>query len=77
MKTSLITRDGRLIARIINLAYQFGCSYSEISSRRSSGMYTATIELSGPPDALRRLDQKVITLIANEKEPNDEDVLRS
>jgi hypothetical protein len=69
-------RDGRLLARVINLAFQFGCSYTKMSSgRNDDGSLSATIELDGPPDALRRLNKKITALLLTEKEIIDENLL--
>jgi glycine cleavage system regulatory protein len=53
---SFETTDARLLARIINLAHRFGCSYTRLVAQRTGERYAATIELSGPADALRRLN---------------------
>jgi len=62
------TFDGRLLARIINLAHRFGCSYTEVTARRDGDRYAATIELCGPADALRRLDLQVRKLTTDIEE---------
>ena len=62
------TSDGRLLARIINLAHRFGCSYTRVSAQRDGNRYAATIELSGPADALRRLDLQVRKLTSDLEE---------
>ena len=68
MKTALTTRDGRLLARIINLAHRFGCSYSTLSAQHDGANSAATIELCGPADALRRLTLAINKLITDDKE---------
>lgn len=68
MKTIVTMRDGRLLARIINLAHRFGCSYSTLAAHHDGTHYAATIELTGPADALRRLALQVNKLITDDKE---------
>lgn len=66
MKTTVRTRDGRVVARVVNLVHQFGCAYTELIAQKNSDLYTATIHLNGPADALRRLQKKITTLTAHE-----------
>ena len=68
MRVELTTQDSRLVARLLNLAHRFGCSYSECSTSRNDVAYTAAIEFTGPPDALRRLRGQVTKLITDDKE---------
>lgn len=68
MKIALKTRDERLVARIINLAHRFGCSYDDLLARRHDDTYVAAIELTGPTDALRRLGAQINKLIDDDKE---------
>jgi hypothetical protein len=65
---TFLMNDGRLLARIINLAHRFGCSYSSVRARASDGRFRAAIELHGPEDALRRLQRQVNKLINDDKE---------
>jgi len=65
---SIDTVDGRLLARIINLTHRFGCSYTNLSARREGERYAATIELSGPVDALRRLTLQIRKLTTEHEE---------
>ena len=66
MKRTMLMRDPRMVARVINLAHQFDCSYTELFARKTARRYVARIELQGTHDALRRLDQKITALLANE-----------
>ena len=68
MKESFSVSDGRMIARIINLAHQFNCSYHEVTARRENGGFTATIDLIGADDALRRLKMKLTAILSCEGE---------
>lgn len=68
MKIALKTRDERLVARIINLAHRFGCSYDDLLARRRDDAYVAAIQLTGPADALRRLGPQINKLIDDDKE---------
>lgn len=64
MTISVVLRDQRLLARIINLAPRFGCSLSRIDARTSDELTLATFKLEGEDDALRRLDAKITQLAA-------------
>ena len=68
MTTTLTMRDGRLLARIINLAHRFGCTYTRVAAQQNGDAYAATIELHGPRDALRRLDLQLTKLLSDDKE---------
>ncbi len=68
MTHSIDTVDGRLLARIINLTHRFGCSYTNLSACREGERYAATIELSGPADALRRLALQIRKLTTEHEE---------
>ncbi len=61
-------RDPRLLARIINVAHRFGCDYTKLESTQNDGMYTATLDLAGPADALRRLQLHIAKLLHDDKE---------
>jgi len=67
MKADVKMRDGRLLARIINLAHRFGCSYTHVDAKAQSDGYIATIQLKGNPDALRRLSLQLNKLLADDK----------
>jgi glycine cleavage system regulatory protein len=69
MTHTIETFDPRLVARLINLAHRFGCSYTQLSAHRTGERYAATIEFSGPNDALERLTLQVRKL-ATEHEEN-------
>lgn len=68
MKIAIETRDERLLARIINLAHRFGCSYDHLFANRCGGAYVAAIALTGPADALRRLRSQITKLLNDDKE---------
>lgn len=67
MKRTMLVRDPRLVARVVNLAHQHGCGYTELRAAKVRDYYRATIELEGPPRALRRLEQKITTLLLHEE----------
>lgn len=68
MTIAVEVREGRLVARIINLAHRFGCSYENLNADRRDGVFVATIALTGPADALRRLQPQITKLLEDEKE---------
>lgn len=69
MRVELTTRDSRLVARLLNLAHRFGCSYRECAtSLKDDEAFTGFIDFTGPPDALRRLRGQINKLIATDKE---------
>ena len=68
MKHAITTRDARLVVRIVNLAHRFGCWYTSLHSKREGNGYTATIEIDGPSESLRRLDLQVNKLLLEYKE---------
>lgn len=68
MTISLVLRDQRLLARIINLAPRFGCSLARLDARTSDDLTLATFKLEGEADALRRLDAKIAQLAALDAE---------
>jgi len=61
-------RDPRLLARIINVAHRYGCGYERLESTYTGGTWTARLDLSGPADALRRLDLHIAKLLHDDKE---------
>ncbi|HZZ65433.1 MAG TPA: hypothetical protein VFE17_08045 [Candidatus Baltobacteraceae bacterium] len=67
MKRTMLVRDPRFVARIVNLAHQHGCGYTELRAAKMRDYYRATIELEGPACALRRLEQKIMSLLTNEE----------
>jgi glycine cleavage system regulatory protein len=65
---NFVMHDPRLLARIINLVHRFGCSYSSVRARAGERAFTASIDLHGPADALRRLRAQVHKLLDDDKE---------
>jgi hypothetical protein len=61
-------RDGRLLARIINLAHRFGCTYTRVASERSGNAYRLELAFAGPGEALRRLDNQITKLLDDDRE---------
>lgn len=66
MKRTMLVRDPRFVARVVNLAHQLGCHYTQLTAAKTNDHYKATIELDGPPRALLRLEQKISALLAHE-----------
>ncbi len=66
MTISVVLRDQRLLARIINLAPRFGCSLARIDARTNDDLTLATFKLEGDADALRRLDAKISQIAAQD-----------
>lgn len=60
--------DQRLLARIINVAHRYGCAYERLESTNNGGTWTATIDLSGPAESLRRLNLHIAKLLHDDKE---------
>jgi len=68
MNAEFVMRDGRVLARIINLAHRFNCGYSAIDVRPSNGAFAARIDFTGAADALRRFEAQLNKLLETEKE---------
>ncbi len=66
MKRQLRMNDGRLLARIINLAHRFGCGYTHVRAQADGQSYALTIELNGPEDSLRRLWLQLDKIVADD-----------
>ena len=64
----LVTSDGRLLARIINLAHRFGCTYTRVASERQGVAFHMEMAFAGPSDAVRRLDAQITKLLDDNKE---------
>jgi hypothetical protein len=63
MTVELSMRDGRLLARLINLAHQFDCTFNAIAAYDRGDDYSARIRFSGSDDALSRLEKKIPAII--------------
>ena len=66
MKTAIQMSDGRLLARIINLAHRFGCGYTHVQAQADGDKYAVTIDLDGPADSLRRLKLQLDKIVADD-----------
>jgi hypothetical protein len=56
------------LERIVGLTNRLGCAYTSVNVSAGDAHYHATIEFSGPPDALRRLDAQLTRLLNDDKE---------
>ncbi|MFY9781314.1 MAG: hypothetical protein WAJ85_12500 [Candidatus Baltobacteraceae bacterium] len=68
MTLSLVMHDWRLLERIVGLTNRLGCAYTKVAVQARDELYHATIEFTGPPDALRRLDAQLSRLLNDDKE---------
>jgi hypothetical protein len=68
MQRILEMHDWRLLERIVGLTNRLGCAYTRIDVKPADATYHATIDFTGPPDALRRLDAQLTRLLADDKE---------
>jgi len=68
MQRILEMSDWRLLERIVGLTNRLGCAYTSLDVKASDSAYHATIDFTGPPDALRRLDAQLTRLLADDKE---------
>ena len=68
MQRILEMSDWRLLERIVGLTNRLGCAYTELDVKAADSAYRATIDFTGPPDALRRLDAQLTRLLADDKE---------
>ena len=68
MQRTLEMHDWRLLERIVGLTNRLGCAYTSLNVHASEAAYRATIDFTGPPDALRRLDAQLTRLLADDKE---------
>lgn len=64
----LVLNDWRLVERVVGLTNRLGCAYTNLSVRAVGGDYHATIDFTGPADALRRLDLQLTRLLDDDKE---------
>lgn len=63
-----MSHDGRLLARIINLAHRFGCTYTRVASEQRGAGYRMELAFAGPRESLRRLDAQITKLLDDDKE---------
>ena len=68
MTLSLVLHDWRLLERIVGLTNRLGCAYENLAVRKADPLYHATIEFTGPADALRRLDAQLARLLNDDEE---------
>jgi glycine cleavage system regulatory protein len=68
MTLSLVMHDWRLLERIVGLTNRLGCAYTSVNVNAGGSLYHATIEFTGPTDALRRLDAQLTRLLNDDKE---------
>jgi len=68
VQLSLLVHDWRLLERIVGLTSRLGCAYTHLCVSPSDAFYRATIDFTGPPDALRRLDLQLNRLLTDAKE---------
>jgi hypothetical protein len=70
MKRSLVARDARTLARIINLAERCRCTCTLFSAEHDGDVcsYHVNIEVQGSEDALRLLDSQLDRILAYEGE---------
>jgi hypothetical protein len=68
MQLTLVMNDWRLLERIVGLTNRLGCAYTKLNVQAGETNYHATIDFTGPPDALRRLDAQLTRLLNDDKE---------
>ncbi len=68
MTLSLVMNDWRLLERVVGLTNRLGCAYTRVEVHAGSEHYHATIDFTGAPDALRRLDAQLTRLLNDDKE---------
>ena len=68
MTLSLVMHDWRLLERVVGLTNRLGCAYTRVEVRARDDLYHATIDFTGAPDALRRLDAQLSRLLNDDKE---------
>ena len=68
MQLSIVMHDWRLLERIVGLTNRLGCAYTSLDVRAGDRHYHATIDFTGPPEALRRLDAQLSRLLNDDKE---------
>ena len=68
MTQTFTMRDGRVLARIINLAHRFNCGYSAIDVQPAGDAFATRIDFTGASDALRRFELQLTKLLETEKE---------
>jgi len=65
---ALVLHDWRLVERIVGLTNRLGCALTRLDLHLRDRLYHATIDVTGPPDALRRLDAQLTRLLNDDKE---------
>jgi hypothetical protein len=68
VSSTFILHDWRLLERIVGLTNRLGCAYTRVDVKASGEHYTANIDFTGPPDALRRLSAQLNRLLNDDKE---------
>ena len=68
MNVSLSMNDGRLLARVIQLAHRFGCTYTTVQATQHGTAYRANLAFDGPEEALRRLEAQITKLLNDDME---------
>jgi hypothetical protein len=70
MKRSLVARDARMLARIINLAERCRCACKLFSAEHYGDVcsYQVDIEVQGSDEALRLFDSQLDRILAYEGE---------
>lgn len=68
MSLTLELHDWRVLERVVGLIGRLGCAYTRVDVRARDDRYHATFELTGAPDALRRLDAQLKRLCNDDKE---------
>lgn len=68
MTLNLEMHDWRLLERVVGLTNRLGCAYTRVDVQAGEKYYHATIDFTGAPDALRRLDAQLARLLNDDKE---------
>lgn len=68
MSSTFVLYDWRLLERIVGLTHRLGCAYTRVDVKADGEVYTANIDFTGPPDALRRLSSQLNRLLNDDKE---------
>ncbi len=68
MSLTFELHDWRVLERIVGLIGRLGCAYTRVDVRAHDERFRATFDLTGAPDALRRLDAQLQRLCNDDKE---------
>jgi hypothetical protein len=68
MNLTFELHDWRVLERIVGLIGRLGCALTSVDVRTHNDRYHATFDLTGAPDALRRLDAQLTRLCNDDKE---------